>query len=425
MALATPVPETVAVSRWRDVHLDAGARLLAQTGMFGAVTALMLLMQSSGAGGLAAAALTIATMLPMVVLAPVTGRLADRVDSRLLLVAAGGIRALASLALAFTTDVIAVIGLVVVLSIGTAILQPTLGALIPAMVTRDDLPKASAIGQTAGTIGVMAGPALAGVLVGGFGTDAAMFVNAGCALATVAAGYLITTRRGGRHATGITTDGTPGTTAARPWRMADDGVVRMLILGIALVIGLVSALNVVEVFFVVESFGADETQFGIISGSWALGMAGGAWLIAGPLRRTTDDGTVLLWMFGSLGLTGLVIAAMGGIFGSAWWLIPAFLLGGALNGAQNTMNGVLMGRRVPAESRGRAQATFQGWVQGLAMGGYVAGGLGVEYLSPRIMVLLCGVGGLLVVLALLPWVLRIARGVTPERVNEPVPAQVA
>ncbi|MGH8879853.1 MAG: MFS transporter, partial [Stackebrandtia sp.] len=230
MALSADAPATVAVSRWRDVYLDAGARLFAQTGMFAAVTALMLLMQASGAGGLAVSALTIATMLPMVVLAPVTGRLADRVDSRVLLIAAGLTRALASLALAFTTETVPVILLVTVLSIGTAILQPTLGALIPAMVTREDLPKASAIGQSAGTIGLMAGPAIAGLLVGGFGTGAAMLMNAGCSLATVAAAFLITTRRGGRH----TVAATGGKAVARgSWRMADDGVVRMMILGIA------------------------------------------------------------------------------------------------------------------------------------------------------------------------------------------------
>ncbi|ADD40936.1 MFS transporter [Stackebrandtia nassauensis] len=423
MALLADPPQTVATSRWRDVYLDAGARLLAQTGMFGAVTALLLLMQSSGAGGLAVSALTIATMLPMVVLAPVTGRLADRVDSRLLLIAAGLIRAVASLALAFTADTVTIIGLVVVLSIGTALLQPTLGALIPAMVTRDDLPKASAISQTAGTIGIMAGPALAGLLVGGFGTDAAMFLNAGCALATVAAAFAIKTRRGGVHTVPSPDSTTPGT--RRVWRMADDGVVRMLILGIALVIGLVSAVNVVEVFFVRESFGATETQFGIISGAWALGMAGGAWLIAGPLRRNNNDGVVLIWMFASLALTCVVIGGMSGIYGSAWWLVPAFIVGGSLNGAENTINGVLMGRRVPAETRGQAQATFQGWVQGLALVGYVAGGVGVEFLSPRLMVLLCGAAGLVVVLALLPQVLRVARGVTTARTTRTPATEVA
>ncbi|MGH8880324.1 MAG: MFS transporter, partial [Stackebrandtia sp.] len=194
---------------------------------------------------------------------------------------------------------------------------------------------------------------------------------------------------------------------------------------IALVIGLVAAVNVVEVFFVRESFNASETQFGIISGAWALGMAGGAWLLAGPLKRNENDGTVLLWMFGSLALTSLVIGGMAGIHGSAWWLVPAFMVGGSLNGAENTMGGVLMGRRVPSQSRGKAQATFQGWVQGLSLIGYVAGGIGVEYLSPRIMVLLCGVAGLAVVIVLLPWTLRTARGVTTDRTSRTVVPEVA
>jgi hypothetical protein len=44
---------------------------------------------------------------------------------------------------------------------------------MPSMVTADDLPRASAIGQTAGMAGSLAGPALAGSLVGELGTSPA------------------------------------------------------------------------------------------------------------------------------------------------------------------------------------------------------------------------------------------------------------
>jgi MFS family permease len=46
-----------------------------------------------------------------------------------------------------------------------ALQQPSLGALVPRLVDRDELPAASALGSLRGTVGMIAGPALAGVLV--------------------------------------------------------------------------------------------------------------------------------------------------------------------------------------------------------------------------------------------------------------------
>lgn len=388
-------------SRWTDVYIDSAARLLAQTGMFGATTALMLLAQSSGAGGLATAGLVIATTLPLVLLSPLTGRLADRVDSRTLLIAAGLIRSAAGLALAFTTDLPVVFALVIALSCGTAVLHPVLGALIPTMVTREDLPKASAIGQTASTLGMVLGPALAGLLVGGFGMAAAMYVNAGCALATVAAGLAIKTRRGGSAVRRTEA-------ATQPWRLDADRIVWLVVIGMALVVGMVSAVNVVEVFFIRETLGASESVFGIVTGTWAAGMAVGAWVTSKPLRRISDDRRLLRIMFVTMGGMCVLLAAMAAVNGSAWWLAPLFLLGGAGNGAQNTMLAVLLGRRVPAAARGRAQATLQGWVHGLSLAGYVVAGVVLELVSPRVVIVAAGIGGLLIVLALLPLLKRFA-----------------
>uniref|UniRef100_UPI001E2ACC61 MFS transporter n=1 Tax=Micromonospora sp. DH13 TaxID=2857013 RepID=UPI001E2ACC61 len=75
--------------------------------------------------------------------------------------------------------------------------QPVLAALVPAMVTPGDLPRASALNQTAGTLGALAGPALAGLRVGQFGTRVPLLLDAASYLALVAAGLLIRTRRGG------------------------------------------------------------------------------------------------------------------------------------------------------------------------------------------------------------------------------------
>jgi hypothetical protein len=62
-----------------------------------------------------------------------------------------------------------VIGLVALLTCGLAITSPTFAALVPEMVSREDLPRASALNQTASAVGMLVGLALAGVLVGRHG----------------------------------------------------------------------------------------------------------------------------------------------------------------------------------------------------------------------------------------------------------------
>ncbi|WP_146167687.1 MFS transporter, partial [Micromonospora sp. MH33] len=151
-------------SRWPDVWLATAARGVSSCGDFLAASALTLALQSAGAGGLAVSGLLLAATLPLVALAPLTGRLADRVDSRVLLVAAGLGQAAICLALAYAGRPALVIPLVALLAAGLAVTQPVLAALVPAMVRAEDLPRAGALNQTAGTLGALAGPALAGLL---------------------------------------------------------------------------------------------------------------------------------------------------------------------------------------------------------------------------------------------------------------------
>src|SRR5882762_4772719 len=77
------------VGRSRDLWLAVVARAVSLLGDEAAVIALTLRLHDSGRGAGAIAALFVAGMLPLVVLAPLAGRLVDRYDSRRLLVWSG------------------------------------------------------------------------------------------------------------------------------------------------------------------------------------------------------------------------------------------------------------------------------------------------------------------------------------------------
>ncbi|WFF08142.1 MFS transporter [Micromonospora sp. WMMD1076] len=394
---------TTVESRWLDVWLAATARGVSSCGNFLVATALTLALQSAGAGGLAVSGLLLAATLPLVALAPLTGRLADRVDSRVLLIAAGTGQGATCVALAYATDPVVVIALVALLATGLAVTQPVISALVPVMVLPEDLPRAGALNQTAGTLGALAGPALAGLLVGQFGTRVPLLLGAVSYLSLVAAGLLVRTRRGGRRATART-----AAVGAPPWRLRRDPLLTVMVGSVAAVIGAVGAVNVIEVFFIRETLGSSTTVYGLVTGSWTLGIVLGAWLFARVARRLADDGALLgtgLVLLGGCCLAVLVSAAVP----SASLLVPIWLLGGVANGGNNVFDQLLLARRVPEAARGRAFAVFGAAAQGAAMGGYLVGGLLLEVAGPRTLIAGCGVAGLLVVVALLGPVRRAVR----------------
>src|SRR2546430_1699816 len=231
-------------SRWPDVYLATGARAISSAGDYLAATALVIALQDRGAGGAAVAAVIIAAAAPPVFLSRWTGRLADRVDSRRVLVTAGLAQAVVCLALAQVTSTAAVVGtvgLVAVLGCGLAVTQPTLAALLPGMVRTEDLPRASALGQTASSIGVLVGPAVGGVLMGQFGLRVPLLIDAASYLALTAAGVLIRTRRGRVRA--------PSTPPPPPRVPSATLLWTMFVLVGAVVAGL-CAVNVGKVFLV-------------------------------------------------------------------------------------------------------------------------------------------------------------------------------
>src|SRR5262245_56606041 len=93
-------------SRWRDVYIAAAARAISFCGDYLAAVALALTLQSRGDNGYGVAALLLAEALPLVLLAPLGGRLADRFDSRILIVITGVGQAAVCVALAYTDQLL-------------------------------------------------------------------------------------------------------------------------------------------------------------------------------------------------------------------------------------------------------------------------------------------------------------------------------
>jgi MFS family permease len=422
-----------ALPRWRDVYLVSGARAISVTGDFLAATALALTLQTRGDGGWGVAALFAAATLPMAVLAPLGGRLADRMDSRTLLLCTSLVQAVVCAVLAFADNPVTMVALVAVLASGVAITQPTTSALVPEMVGPENLPRAMSISQTAGAVGMLAGPVLGAVLLAGSaggGTRLPLLVDAVTYVAIAGAALLIQTRRGGRtpsatpaaapSATPSATPAAPLAAAVEPaplaalepatpapaWRLRDDRLLVTIVVALVAVVGALVAVEVAELFFVRETLGSSELMYGFLASMWTLGMLVGAW----PFGRVRGDDARLVRVFlGALAAVSALIAVSAAV-PAALWLAPLYLCGGGLNAALNVLSGVVLGRRIPAAIRGRVFGTLGGLVNAATAAGYVLGGVLMQVAAPRVIIAGTGlVGVALGVLFLTRWVMSPTR----------------
>ncbi|NJC68688.1 MFS transporter [Planosporangium thailandense] len=401
--------------RWRDVRIAALARGASVGGDLLAATALLLALQGRGEGGLAVAAVFVAASAPLALLAPLSGRLVDRVDSRLLLTVVGLAQAACCVGMAWAHSTAVLVTLVAVVAAGASVVQPTFAALLPEMVGRDHLPRAMAAMQAASSVGMLAGPPVAGLLLGAYGLRVPLLVDAATFVGISVAGMLIATRRGSPSRE---------TAAARhtaSWSLWRDPLLAPIVLMVGLVIVVVSGANVVEIFFVRQTLHASTVVYGLVGAVWTGFMVLGSWLVAH--LRADDTGYALLTA-GALGATSAVVAACG-LVPNAGWLAVLYTFGGIGNGALNSTGGVLLSRRAPSAVRGRAFGYYGAVNSAASIGGFAAAGVLVERFTPATLLVASGsLGVLAVAVCLLPALraVRRERARTAERPTVPTTA---
>ncbi|MEV8517784.1 MFS transporter [Dactylosporangium sp. NPDC051484] len=377
--------------RWSDVYLTASARGISVCGDLLAATSLAVVLQQRGAGGYAVAALLLSASLPPVLLARPSGWVADRFDSRRIVSVVAPSQALCCLAMLTTSAPVALIALNALLACGVAVTQPVFAALAPAMVGVENVPRASAISQTFTSAGMFAGPVLAGALVSVSGLWLPLLLDAASFLAIAVVGLVIRTRRTPRPAVPSTPDGPP----VVAYRVRDDRVLVVALGMVAVVVAAANLMDVAVVFFVRGTLHASAAMYGVVMGSWMLGLVCGSWAAA---RGRTDDHGYLIRLIVGLTLVSVGILA-GGTVREAGWVIPAFVLGGMGNGMLGSAAGTLVARRTPQSARGMGFATLGAVINGAMVAGFVVAGGLLEVVSPRLVMIGSGASALALVIA--------------------------
>jgi MFS family permease len=357
------------------------ARALSTFGDDVAIIALTLRVYDSGHGPWAMTALLVCAAVPVVVLAPLAGRLADSIPFRTLAASTAVWQAACCVALAVEAPLWSTYLLVLLLQAGHAVANPTWQALVPEIAPRDELARTIGAGQALNTLAAVAAPATAGLTVAWLGTSAPLLIDAATFLALGCAGLAICATRGAHRAEAV-----PEQAAHEPpFRLRDDGLLWPLLLGLCVLVLVGEATNVVEVFLLRGTLEAGPGAFGLVAAGLACGLVVGSLAVGGTASDPTRARRAVLAAL----VLGLTLVA-GGLAPTLWAFAIAWTALGVTNGMVNADVGTLFLSRTPELSRGRVLARVNAVVRSSSLGALALGGAAGSMLGPRPTFVLAG-----------------------------------
>ena len=328
---------------------------LAQTGLVGAAQAVALL-----------------------VLSPLGGAYADRLDRRRLLQASQALAMVVAVVLtvlSFTGSVTTweVLVSVVLTSAAATFDQPARNALIPALVPERQLPQAFALLNPSRELAVLLGPALCGLLVAADGPGLMYLVDAVTyAILVVDLGLIRT----------VQLPGAPRRESL--WRQIGEGFafvrrrrIVWMMMSLDLSATLFSSYRVVLPALAVQRLHVGATGYGLLASTPSLGALAATYTVFRVVGRSGRLGVVLLASTVGYGLSAILLARAG-VMPLA---VVSLLLLGACDAMATTVRQAAVQLETPNDLRGRVSATYQmaskgGPALGDSLMGSAAGALG-------------------------------------------------
>lgn len=294
----------------------------------------------------------ISEAVPMLLLGPVAGVFVDRWNRKNTMVISSLIRAVLVLFLLLVQSpdqvwIFYVIGFL--MSCVSRFFHPALNAILPQIVRDDnDLLAANGLMQLVTTIGLLAGPAMAGLAIGYWGTSIAFIIDCICLLI---AALIIMMLRPPKPDNSVLRKG-----LYTIWLDLKEGMqylfTNQTMVGVMIVLGVTQlgfgAINVVWVPYLQRTFGIGAEGLGIVDSAQGAGMVL-AGILLGFLSRkflkTTLTG-------GGVVIMGLSFAAIGLAPKFIYVIIFSFIVGFGFIPAQSAVM-TLIQLAVPDEKRGR------------------------------------------------------------------------
>ncbi len=357
--------------------------------------------------------ITFAQLGPMLIVSPIGGALADRVDRRRLMIAIAATQVLLSFALAVVAlsddpNRLALVAIVFAIGLGNSINGPTFSAMLPTLVGREDLQGAVALNSAAMNTSRVVGPILGGLTaeLGGpslvFAANGLTYLFVIWAVATVHADFSPKGHDGGSPWQQIR----EGFAAAR-----SDAVVSRILITIS-VFSLCSLVFIYQMPLIAEQrLGIDGIAYTLLFASFALGAALGAISMGTTFSEVPRSrmSTTSIYVFAvALGVFGLAT--------SPWLAFPAVFVTGAAYFVLVTALSTTLQMRVADSVRGRVMGLWMmGWAGLVPVGGLIAGPI-IDAIG-EVPVILFGA----VVAAALGLLIDLDESAPPPHVRDPQP----
>jgi MFS family permease len=331
------------------------------------------------------------SQIPVFLLAPIGGALADRLDRRKILVCTQSSMMLLTFMLAWLTlshriHIWQVVTLAALTGVVNAIDLPARQAFVVDMVSRADLVNAIALNSSMFNGARIIGPALAGIVVAAIGEGWCFFANGVSFLAVIAGLAMMKIDR-----PRLAIEGSPLENIIEGFRfVAQSGPVRAFMLLLGLVSFTAMPYAVLMPLFADQILHGGAQALGLLMGCSGLGALVGALTLA--MRKTLKGLSV--WVAASCAGFGAALLAFS--FSRMLWLSAALLVpAGFCMMIQMASSNTLIQSMVPDRLRGRVMSVYAMTFMGMApLGSLLAGSLAHKLGAPMTV----GLGGIIAIL---------------------------
>lgn len=372
----TPLRHVGRAFQHRDYRLYFAGQLLSLMGTWIQTVAQSWLVYQLTGSAVLLGTVSFATQVPILLLAPLAGTLADRIDRRrLIMLTQAALMILAFVLAGLTlTGAIAVWHILVLATlqgIVNSFDMPARQSFVVEMVGKDDLPNAIALNSTMFNSARMIGPAVGGLLVALMGEGLCFLINAASFLAVLAG----LARMGLRPPARPALQGAPGGIAEGLAFVARTEPFRSLLLLVALV-SLAGMPFAVLLPVFATALQAGPEGYGLLMGAVGLGA------LAGALRLAAHRDVRRLERLPALATSGLALGLV--LFSQApsfWPAAAALLLVGFCLITETATSNTLLQSLVPDRLRGRVMACYMMCFAGLSPFGALAAGAAAHHIG--------------------------------------------
>lgn len=331
-----------------------------------------------------------ASQIPVFLLAPIGGALADRLDRRKILICTQSSMMLLTFMLAWLTlshrvHIWQVVMLAALTGVVNAIDLPARQAFVVDMVSRADLVNAIALNSSMFNGARIVGPALAGIVVAAIGEGWCFFANGVSFIAVIAGLGLMKIDR-----PRLAIEGSPLENIIEGFKfVAQSGPVRALMVLLGLVSFTAMPYAVLMPLFADKILHGGAQALGLLMGCSGVGALAGALTLA--MRKTLKGLSV--WVAASC--AGFGVALLLFSFSRLLWLSAALLVpAGFCMMIQMASSNTLIQSMVPDRLRGRVMSVYAMTFMGMApLGALLAGSLAHKLGAPMTV----GIGGVVAI----------------------------